>query len=68
MKDFTKRQVRFVIALILGVMFGLTLAALVFVEMPAGNSDVMKVLVGFLGGAFVTMITFYFGDSDGKDE
>jgi len=63
-----KRQIRLLIAVILAVMFGFVLAALIFVVIPEGNADVLKVTLGFLGGAFVTMVTFYFGASDGPDE
>jgi len=63
----SKRAIRLMIAVILAVMFGFVLVALIFIVIPAGNKDVLQVTLGFLGGAFVTMIAFYFGDSDGKD-
>ena len=49
------------------VIFGGLLASLLFFSVPASNADILKVLVGFLGGAFVTMVSYYFGDSEGKD-
>lgn len=67
MKSVDRRKIRFVIAILLGVMFAGVMLALIFVEMPLGNNTVMNVLVGFLGGAFSVMVSFYFGDSEGKD-
>lgn len=64
----SNRQIRLIIALITASLFGAVLAGLFLIELPAGNADVLKVTLGFLGGAFVTMITFYFGDSEGKDK
>lgn len=63
----SKRAIRLLIAIILAVMFGFVLGALIFIEIPDGNSEVLYVTLGFLGGAFTTMIAFYFGDSEGKD-
>lgn len=64
----TNRQIRLIIALIVAAMFGGVLAGLFLIELPPGNADVLKVTLGFLGGSFVTMIAFYFGDSEGKDK
>lgn len=61
----TKMNVRIFIASIVSVVFGGLLIALIFKTVPSENADILKVLVGFLGGAFVTMISFYFGDSEG---
>ena len=61
-----KQKVKLVIAIILGLgEFGI-IAALIFIVIPPDNSDILKVLVGFVGGAFVTMISYYFGDSEGS--
>jgi hypothetical protein len=38
-----------------------------FMPVPPQNADIVKVLVGFVGGAFVMMVSFYFGDSEGKE-
>jgi hypothetical protein len=64
MKTPTKRGIRFIVAIIIALSFFGILSALFFLEIPASNSDILKVLVGFLGGAFITMTSFYFGDSD----
>jgi len=63
----TKRNVRLTIALVIGVVFSGLLLSLIFVQVPENNRDILKVLVGFVGGAFVTMVSYYFGDSDGSD-
>ena len=65
--SLTKRNVRLIVALVVGVIFAGLLLSLIFITVPAGNQDILKVLVGFVGGAFVTMVSFYFGDSDGKE-
>ena len=64
----SKRGVRLIVAIILALTFSGVLLALIFLQIPEANADIMKVLVGFLGGAFVTMISFYFGDSDSREE
>ncbi len=64
----TKRKMRLVIGVFVAFIFGGLLTALMFVDLPVGNADIVKVLVGFAGGAFVMLVSFYFGDSDGKDE
>lgn len=61
-----KTNVRLMMAVVLSLMFTFILWSLVYVEVPEANADVLKVTLGFLGGAFVTMVTFYFGDSEGK--
>ena len=65
--SLTKRNVRLIVALVVGVIFAGLLLSLIFIEVPEGNQDILKVLVGFVGGAFVTMVAYYFGDSDGKE-
>lgn len=63
----TKTKVRLIVGTIVAGTFSGLLVALIFKEMPQGNTDVLNVLIGFLGGAFTTMVAFYFGDSEGKD-
>jgi len=65
----TKRKVRMVVGVFVASIFGGLLTALLFKDLPEGNADIVKVLVGFIGGAFVTMVSFYFGDKEqGADE
>jgi len=63
----SKLKMRLIVAIVVALMFASCLGALIFFEVPETNADILKVLVGFLGGAFVTMVAFYFGDSAGKD-
>ena len=61
----SKQQVRLLLGMLLMVGFVGMVGSMLFVEIPQGNADIVKVLVGFLGGAFVTMVSFYFGSSEG---
>jgi len=45
--------------------FGM-IASLMLFSVPSENGDILKILVGFIGGAFMTIIAFYFGDSDSR--
>jgi len=62
----SKSGVRFSVFLITALGFIGTVAALLFIEVPIASADILKVLVGFLGGAFTTAVAFYFGDSDSR--
>ena len=62
-----KMKVRTLMATLVSLIFAGLLCSLIFVEVPGANADILKVLVGFVGGSFVSMISFYFGDSEGKD-
>ena len=62
----SKQQVRLLMGSLTAFGFFGLLAALVLLKVPVENADILKVLVGFLGGSFVTVISFYFGDSEGK--
>ena len=60
----TKQKIRMFVGTLVAVIFGGLLASLMFMPVPPQNADIVKVLVGFVGGAFVMMVSFYFGDSD----
>ena len=60
-----KLNVRLLIGILITVLFAFVLMALVFMEVPDTNTDVLKVLIGFIGGAFTTMVAYYFGDKEG---
>lgn len=62
----SKTQVRVFVASLTAFGFFALLGSLIFFPVPLNNADILKVLVGFLGGAFVTMVAYYFGDSEGK--
>ena len=63
---WTKANTRMFMGLLISVGFFGIVGTLIFVEIPETSADILKVLVGFIGGAFVTMVSFYFGDSEGK--
>jgi len=63
---WTKANTRMFMGLLISVGFFGIVGTLIFVEIPTTSADILKVLVGFIGGAFVTMVSFYFGDSEGK--
>ena len=67
MKEITRKQIRFNLALLLLIGFFTLLGMMLFVPVPPSNEAVLNVLTGFMGGAFVTMVSFYFGDSEGND-
>ncbi len=59
---WTKQKTRLTMSIMLGVGFFGLLGALMFVPIPEANADIVKVLTGFVGGSFLTMVSFYFGD------
>ena len=63
---WSKTNIRMCMAVIVSMGFFGIVGTLIFVEIPETSADILKVLVGFIGGAFVTMVSFYFGDSEGK--
>ena len=62
----TKRTVKLIVGVLITLMFGGMLCILSFVDIPESSRDVLQVLIGALSGSFVTMVAFYFGDSDGQ--
>lgn len=62
-----KANFRIIIGTILGGIVIYMLDKLFNTEIPAGNREVIYLLVGNATGAFFgTMINFYFGDSEGR--
>ncbi len=59
-----RQKIRMFIGALVAFIFGGLLASLMFMPVPPQNADIVKVLVGFVGGAFVMMVSYYFGDSD----
>ena len=63
---WSKTNIRMFMGMLISIGFFGIVGTLIFVEIPTTSADILKVLVGFIGGAFVTMVSFYFGDSEGK--
>ena len=63
---WTKSNIRMFMALLITLGFFGIVGSLIFIEVPTESSDILKVLVGFICGAFVIMVSFYFGASEGN--
>jgi len=62
-----KAMIRVIIALIMSAIVFYMIAMLFTSEVPQGNREVIYLLVGNATGAFFgTLISFYFGDSEGR--
>lgn len=62
-----KSTIRLIIASFMGGIVLYMLAKLFNTEVPPGNREVIYLLVGNATGAFFgTLLSFYFGDSEGK--
>lgn len=64
----TKSTVRLIIATFAIVGFFVMLGLLLFYAIPEPNRDAILTLLGGFMGAFLTIIAFYFGDSEGKEK
>jgi uncharacterized BrkB/YihY/UPF0761 family membrane protein len=62
-----RKDIRWRLGVIITVAFFAIVALLVYREMPAGNRELLLVVLGALVGAFTTVVGFYFGDSDGAE-
>ena len=62
-----KQKVRGVMAGLFGTGFFVMLGFLLFVEIPQGNREVLITLMGGMAGSVATILSFYFGDSEGRD-
>lgn len=62
-KDWTPR----VLALVLAAMFFSLLCVMLFHPVPAENRTVLDLMLGSLGGSFVTVVAYYYGSSVGSD-
>ena len=56
----------FVLMLIVSGLFSVLLVALLFVQLPTANKDVVVALAGLLGTSFATIVGFFFGSSRGS--
>jgi hypothetical protein len=63
-KDFTPKVLAFGVTL---GFFGL-LAYMLKWDVPPANKDILNIMLGALGGAWVSIISYYFGSSSGSKE
>jgi len=64
-----KADFRKILAGFFSVAAFLYLAAITFISIPKANVDNSKVIMGFLlGTAIATILGFYFGDSESKED
>jgi hypothetical protein len=64
-----KSKLRTIIGILLSIVVFFMIYMLFVTEVPAGNREVIYLLVGNATGAFFgTLINFYFGDSEGRME
>ncbi len=63
----TRKQIRFRLSLAVIGAFFLLLFGQYFIEIPESNRELVQTMITFLGGSFVTIIGFYFTDSN-QDE
>jgi hypothetical protein len=60
-----KMQIRVLLAVLVITGFFLMVGVLTFISIPQENGDVLKILVGFLGGITASVVSHYFGTSEG---
>jgi hypothetical protein len=56
-------------ALIVGALlalWGLIIAAVLFVAVPEGTRDMLNILIGAVGGTVTTIVGYHFGSSSGS--
>lgn len=48
------------------MLWGLIIAAVLFVPVPADNRDMLNILIGAVGGTVTTIVGYHFGSSSGS--
>lgn len=64
---FAKNQIHLLAISVTAGFFGL-LAYMVKFDVPASNKDMLNIMLGSLGTAWVSIVSFYFGSSKGSDD
>lgn len=62
------KNVSYVLALVVTIGFFGLLGYMLKYEVPSANQDVMNILLGSLGTAWITIVGFFFGSSIGSKE
>lgn len=65
-KDKRHGRARLIIALFVGFLVAYAWFRLFMHDIPEGNKEVLIALVSAVTGSLLTIVAFYFGDSDGK--
>lgn len=66
MSERKKAKIRTIIAILLAVIMAGMVVGLFVKAIPGGNKDAYNILLGFIGGSFMSMVSYYFGDSQGS--
>ncbi len=64
---FAKNQIHLLAISVTAGFFGL-LTYMVKFDVPAANKDILNIMLGSLGTAWVSIVGFYFGSSKGSDD
>lgn len=65
-KDRRHGRARLIIALFVGFLVAYAWFRLFMHDIPEGNKEVLIALVSAVTGSLMTIVAFYFGDSDGR--
>lgn len=71
MKELWKQIFQYALAAMIGAALIVVIILLIQHTIPAGNKDVLLVVVGVLASAFTAVVSYFFGSSKGsqaKDE
>ena len=66
--DKLKEISQYVLGGLVAVGFFVLIFALIKVEIPQANSDVLNLVVGALIGSFTTIVSYFFGSSKGSSD
>lgn len=64
--SWLSKNVLYILALFITIGFFSLLSYMLLREVPAGNKDVLNILLGSLGTAWITIIGYFFGSSAGS--
>lgn len=64
----SKNTFRYILASLITVSFFGLLIVLVYRAIPAGNKDILNLIIGALIGAFLTIVNYEWGSSKGSSE
>ena len=62
----TKNVFMYILAGLLTLAFCSLIGILLFVEVPEGNTELVYTLAGIVGSAFLLMVGYFFGSSQGS--